>query len=110
MANTFYRKISRNIGNVAVAAGSYTVGSSTTTIVLGLTICNTTAAAVSASCYLDNGANNFFLVSGAPIPGGGSLVVVGGDQKLVLQTGDSVKVISDSNNSLDVIMSVMEIT
>jgi hypothetical protein len=110
MANIFKRKISRNIGNVAIDVGSYTVGASTTTIVLGLAICNTTAAAVSASCILDNGTNDFYLVSGAPIPGGGSLVVVGGDQKLVLETNDSIKVISDSASSLDVVMSIMEIT
>jgi hypothetical protein len=110
MANTFKRKVSRNIGNVAITVGNLTVGASTTTIVLGLTICNTTAAAVSASCYLNDGSLNYYLVAGAPIPGGGSLVVVGGDQKLVLQTNDSIKVISDSASSLDVVMSIMEIT
>jgi hypothetical protein len=59
---------------------------------------------------LYDGANNYYLVNGAPIPGGGSLVVVGGDQKVVMQAGDSMKVLSDSTSSLDVIMSVMEIS
>jgi hypothetical protein len=38
------------------------------------------------------------------------LVVVGGDQKIVLNTSDSIKVKSDTASSLDAIMSIMEIT
>mgnify|MGYP003352064692 CR=1 FL=1 len=40
----------------------------------------------------------------------GALVVVGGDQKLVLQSGDSIKVKSDAATSVDIVMSVMEIS
>lgn len=110
MANTFYRKISRNVGTSSANIGSYAVGSSTTSIVVGLTVCNTTGAAVSATVSLFDGANTTYLVRGAPIPGGGSLVVVGGDQKVVLQTGDAVQVLSDSSSSIDAVMSIMEIT
>ena len=110
MANTFYRKLSRNVGNVAVTVGSYTVGAGNTAVVVGLTVCNTTGAAISGTVYLNDGVNNYFLISGAPIPGGGSLVVIGGDQKLVMQAGDTMKVVSDSLTSIDVIMSVMEIS
>lgn len=110
MANTFYRKLSRNVGTSPATVGSYTVGGSTTTIVVGLTISNTTAAAVSATATLWDGTNNYYVVSGAPIPGGGTLVAVGGEQKIVMQTGDQIRVTSDSASSLDVILSVMEIT
>ena len=41
---------------------------------------------------------------------GGALVAVGGDQKLVLETGDIVKVVSDTASSIDTIVSVMEQT
>lgn len=110
MANTFYRKLSRNVGNTAATIGSYTVGSGNTAIVLGLTVCNTTGASVNSSVYVYDGSNNYYLVKDAPIPGGGSLVVVGGDQKIVLQASDSMKVISDAVTSLDVVMSIMEIS
>lgn len=110
MANTFKRKLSRNIGDTAATVGSYTVGSGITTVIVGLTVCNVTGAAVNTSVYLYDGANNTYLVKDAPIPGGGSLVVVGGDQKVILEDGDSVKVVSDAASSLDVIMSVMEIS
>ena len=44
------------------------------------------------------------------MPGGGSIVLVGGEQKIVLQTGYSVQVRSDTSSSADVIMSVLEIS
>jgi hypothetical protein len=110
MANTFYRKLSRSVGNTAVAVGSYTVGSGNTAIVLGLTVCNTTGSAVNADVEIYDGANSTYLVKDAPIPGGGSLVVVGGDQKMVLQASDAVRVVSSTTSSLDVIMSIMEIS
>ena len=50
------------------------------------------------------------VIKNAEIFEGGTLVVVGGDQKLVLETGDILKVISDTGNSVDVILSVMEQT
>ena len=43
-------------------------------------------------------------VKTAAVPSGGSLVVVGGDQKVVMETGDSVKVTSSAASSCDVIM------
>jgi hypothetical protein len=46
----------------------------------------------------------------APIPTGGSLVVVGGDQKLVLNAGDILRVSSSANTSMDVVTSALVIT
>jgi len=110
MANTFYRKVSANVGTSATPVGGYTVGGSTTTIVIGLTISNTTGATVNASLFLNNGANNYYIVKNAPISSGATLVPIGGEQKMVLQTNDNVKVVSDSASSLDVVMNIMEIT
>ena len=44
------------------------------------------------------------------IPSGGALVPIGGDQKLVLESGDALKVLSSASSSADVIASVLEIT
>ena len=51
-----------------------------------------------------------YVVKNAEIFEGGALVAVGGDQKLVLETGDIIKVVSDTGNSVDVIISLMEQT
>jgi hypothetical protein len=109
MANIFKRKLSRDIGNVAVAVGNYTVSSNVTVVVVGLTVCNTTGSAVNASIFIDDGATATYLLKDAPIPGGGSLVAIGGDQKVILEEGDSIQVFSDALTSLDVTMSIMEI-
>ena len=111
MANIFKRKLSRDVGNVAVAVGSYTVASNTTVVVVGLTVCNTTGSTVNTSIFINDAADTeTYILKDAPIPGGGSLVAIGGDQKVILETGDSVKVISDASTSLDVTMSIMEIS
>jgi acetyltransferase-like isoleucine patch superfamily enzyme len=111
MANTFTRKLERQVGTSATDIGSYTVPSATTTIVVGLSVTNTTGSAVTANVYIqDNATNNTYLVTNAPISSGSSLVVGGGDQKIVLITGDSVYVQSSAATSLDAVMSIMEIT
>ena len=110
MANTFYRKTLANIGLIANTVGSYTVGGGVTSVVLSLSIANTSGATVYASAFVANGASLTYIVKSAPVSAGGTLVVIGGDQKVVLQTNDNVKVVSDTVNSLDCVMSIMEIT
>ena len=110
MANTFYRKVQANIGITANTINSYTVQSGVTSIVLGLTLCNTTGATINATVLVSNGSNVHYIVKNAPITTGGALVPIGGDQKLVLQFNDNVKVSSDTVNSIDAYMSIMEIT
>ena len=67
MANTFLRKISRNIGNTAVTVGDYTVGANIGAVVVGLGISNTIASQVHANVSINNGTDDFYLVKSAPI-------------------------------------------
>ena len=53
---------------------------------------------------------NVFIVKDAPVPAGGTLVPIGGDQKIVLQATDVLKVQSDTANSADTVLSILEIT
>jgi hypothetical protein len=109
MANTFK--------NAAIAAtgtsltDAYTAGSGVTATVIGLTCANissTDPILVDIKFYDASANNNFFLVKQAQVYRGGALVAVGGDQKLVLETGDKIKVSSDTAASIDTIVSVME--
>lgn len=102
--------MSANVGNTLVTVGNLTIGPDTKAVVLGLTLANRSGATINADVLINNGNDSFYLVRTAPITTGGALVPIGGDQKLVLQTGDNVRVRSDSANSLDVVMSYMEIT
>ena len=129
MANTFLRKTSKSVGIPtndagwwqvgassagASQSGAYAVGGSRTTTVIGFSITNVTTSSVdvdvSLSTTMDNITNDIALASSVPIPSGSTLVLFGGDQKLNMVTGDLIKVKSSANNSVDVCMSVLEIT
>ena len=110
MANTFTRKLSRGVGTSAAAIGSYTVGANTTVVIVGLTVTNTSGSAITANVFINDGAANTSVVTNAPISSGASLVPIGGDQKIVLLTGDSLQVQSSAASSVDAILSIMEIT
>jgi len=110
MANTFKRKVSQGIGTSATAIGSYTVGAGTQTTVIGLTCANVTTTAVTVDVILNDGSTNTYIVKGATVPSGGSLVVVGGDQKVVLEPNDSVTVTASTAASIDCVLSILEIS
>lgn len=109
MANTFKRKLSRAIGTTATQVGTYDVGVGTTAVVIGLTVTNTSGSAIAANVFLNDTVANTSILTNAPISSGSSLVVVGGDQKVVLESGDSIWVQSSAASSVDVVMSIMEI-
>jgi hypothetical protein len=108
MASSFKSFGSANIGTSLVSL--YTVPAVTTTTIIGLSIANVGTLQTTVDVQLVKGSSIFFLVKGAPIPPGGSLVVVGGDQKVVAEAGNIVKVISTLTTSCDAVISVLELT
>jgi len=110
MANTFTRKLSTNIGTVLTAVGGYTVGAATQTTVIGITVSNTSGLTVNIDVTLNDGTTDFYIVKDAPVPAGGALVPIGGNQKIVMITGDSMKVNSSAASSVDAVLSILEIT
>jgi hypothetical protein len=110
MAQAFKRYLSRSIGTGATDVGAYTVAANTQVTCIGLTLGNRTASTVEVDASVYDGANETFLVVNAPVPAGGSLVVIGGDQKVVLEPGDSIRVTSNAASSIDAVLSVLELT
>jgi hypothetical protein len=110
MANTFKRKLSRSVGTTPTAVGAYTVASATQVTVIGLAVSNTSSSQVLVDATVNDGTNDTYLVKQAPVPSGGALVIIGGDQKVVLEPSDSIKVTSDTASSIDAVMSILEIT
>ena len=88
----------------------YTVPSSTTTTVIGWNLCNTTTNPVTVDLYFTRSAVDYYILKGSTVPVGGALVPVGGDQKLVLQAADVLKVLSSAASSVDVSVSYLEST
>ncbi len=115
MANTF--KVVTKAG-VTSADVIYTVASSTTTVVLGMMVGNTTTGQITATVTLTSdtsnraGANDeanqaVELVTTAPIPVGGSLELLSGN-KVVMETTDSLTL--TATGAADIALSIMEIT
>ena len=89
----------------------YTCPASTETTIIGMTVANLTGSQITVDVKLENNdGDNVFMVKDAPIPAGSALVVVGGDQKVVMEASDVIKVQSDTANSADTILSILEIT
>jgi tryptophanyl-tRNA synthetase len=107
MANTFKSSLSANI----VTSGNtvYTCPAVTQTTLIGLTLSNKSAGTVTANVYITRSAVDYSIISNAPILTGSTLVPIGGDQKVVLQAADVLKVTTSANGSLDVIASLLEI-
>ena len=108
MANVFTSYAAKNVGTSPVTL--VTVASATQTTVIGLTVANTTGAAITADIYVTRSAVNYYVVKAVSIPLGTTFVAVGGDQKLVLTTGDALVVVTNTATSADVIASVLNIT
>ena len=115
MANTF--KVVTKAG-VTSADVIYTVAGSTTTVILGLIIGNTTSSSVNATVTLGTdtgnraGANNetnqdVELITSTPIPGNSTLELLSGN-KVVMETTDTLSV--TGSGAVDVALSIMEIT
>ena len=104
MAQNFRRFTSNDVG--VSAATLFTANSYDT--VVGISVANVTASAVTASVYINDGTNDIYLVKSAPIVPGSSLQVLDGGAKFVMQSGDALKIISDTAASLDVWTSVVD--
>ena len=109
MANAFLSETDTGVGTGA--ASIYTCPSSTETTIIGLSIANIVTSQITVSVQLDASSrtsgseDSVYIVKDAPIPVGGTLVVIGGDQKVVMEPGDIVKVTSDTASSADVVLS-----
>lgn len=107
MANTF-----KNYAEKDVTANQviHTVAAATQTTIIGMTVANVTETAQTANVAIVTAghANSYSIVKNATVPAGGALVPVGGDQKVVLEAGDSLT--THCSGKCDVILSVLEIT
>tara|TARA_B100001287_G_C22417506_1_gene405332 strand:- start:197 stop:526 length:330 start_codon:yes stop_codon:yes gene_type:complete len=109
MANTFKVKTKKDIGTADSAI--YTCPGGTATTIIGLNLANKTSSAITSDItLLNNDGDSCFVVKAAPIAVGGSLIAVGGDQKIVMEASDVIKVKSSAASSIDVTLSILEIT
>ena len=116
MANTF--KVKTN-GAMPTSSGTpltlYTVPASTTTVVIGLTLCNVHTTSVTASVKIESDTSDtetnetVFVTKDVSIPAGSSLELLTGG-KVVLQTTDILKIVCSVSAKIDATLSILEIT
>ena len=115
MANTF--KLVTKAG-VTTEDVIYTVAASTTTVVLGVMLGNTTTSQVTATVTLssdtaaragnnDEANQDVELITNAPIPAGSSLELLAGN-KINMETTDVLKL--TASGATNIALSIMEIT
>lgn len=104
MAQNFRRYTSNAVGTSA--ATLFTANSYDT--VVGISVANITSSAINVSVYINDASNDIYLVKDAPIPAGSSLQVLDGGAKFVVQSGDALKVVSDTASSADVWVSAVD--
>ena len=120
MANDFKRFTVNNVNTSAVASASavYTVpagagSSALESIVIGITVSNTSSSGITASVFLDNnaGSNDVHIVKNATIPAGSSLEVMSGNKLVLQNTGsaaDVLRISASASSSCDAVVSVLE--
>ena len=110
MANIFKNSITGSIGTTGVIV--YQVPAATTTTVIGVNIANVVAQNISVSVTLrdSSASKTVYLVKDALIVQGSSTILVGGEQKVVMESGDYLTVFSSVATSADVIVSALELT
>lgn len=85
-----------------------TVSAGTTATLIGLSIANTVSTNITASAKLNkSGGASAFLVKDAVLLPGGALAIVGGDQKVVLEAGDTITTYASASNSADAVVSYL---
>lgn len=108
MANSFKNNFLQAVGTTSVNA--YAAPAGTQSTVIGLTISNVISTDIRANVTIHSGGNMYYMVKQSTIEPGSALVPVGQLQKLVLRDGDYLRVQTDTLNSADVILSVLEIS
>jgi hypothetical protein len=110
MANVFKNSVTGSIGTVSTIV--YEVPPSTVSTVIGFNISNITTNNISVDVSVTDSSTTHtrFLARRGLIVEGSSIVLVGGEQKLVLETGDYISVVSSAVVSADVVISVLEIS
>ena len=110
MANVFKNSITGSIGTTNTIV--YSTPSATTTTIIGVNVANVASQNISVSVRLTDtsATKTVYLVKDAVITPGGCTVLVGGEQKIVLEANDFLSVTSSLVSSADVIVSALELS
>lgn len=84
------------------------INAGATATIIGFSLANSVSSNITVSAKLNkSGGSSAFLVKDATVLPGGAIVIVGGDQKLVLEAGDTVTAYASGSTSADAVVSYL---
>jgi len=105
MAQNFRRFIARNTGTSP--ATIFTADSYDT--IIGIRCANVHASSTAnIDVYINDSSNDYYLIKTAPVPVGGSIELIDGGAKIVVDSGDVLKIVSSVASSIDTWVSVVD--
>ncbi len=108
MAQDFERTLKEDISNNSGSPTVLRTAADSDDAIIGIRCENIAGTSVNISVYVKNGSDKYFIIKDAPIPTGGSLELIDGGSKVVLQSGDSVEAYASAASSVDIITSVVD--
>ena len=108
MAQDFERTLEQNISNNSGSPTQLRAAANSDDAIIGVRCTNTSGTSVNVTVYVENSSTIYHIIKNAPIPTGGSLELIDGGSKVVLQSGDSVEAVASAASSIDIITSVVD--
>jgi len=105
---TFKNAFAKDITTSEGSASTVLTGTTNGSIVIGMTVANTSTSPITCSVFITSSAVNYYLIKDAPIAVGGAFVPIGGDQKVVLENNDVLKAFASAATSATVTVSYMD--
>lgn len=105
MAQNFRRYNAKSTGTSP--ATIFTADSFDTVIGIRCANIHATSTAL-VDIYINDGTYDYYLIKAAPVPVGGSLELIDGGAKFVVDTGDVLKIVSNVASSVDTWVSVVD--
>lgn len=110
MAESFKRLTARAVGETRVRVGGYTVPVGGRAIVIGTSIANVLDGTTSVTLEHHDGTNYTRLIKAVPLDTAQAFAPLGEMNKVVLEPGDGLFVTASVAASVDVLVSILEIT
>ena len=104
MAQDFERAFARNVGTSAVSL----LTSDSDDALIGIRVTNVLAATIQIDVYITSGGNDYHLAKNLSIPQGSGYELIQDGSKVNLETGDVLKIKSDTASSADVWVSFID--
>ena len=103
MAQDFRNTLAREIGTgdtTILAGGNYDA-------VIGIRCCNIVATTILVDVYINN-SSDFYLAKNVSIPPHSAIELIQGGAKIVMASGDTIYVKSDTASSVDTVFSYID--